>query len=188
MKNILALFLLFYSTISQSAVANFSSSDGKVEILAIGNPSALKIKGNGKGPEGSVIFSNNELKGSLTFDLTSLDTGIKLRNDHMKTKYLQVENFPKAELQITKIDFTGIDTSKDFELKNAKFEGLLKLHGVEKQVNGITILNKKDLNLTINAEFKINIKDFAIEIPSFAGITVTEEVAITVNSKATVQP
>lgn len=189
MKQLLLLLfiILLVSIKSIAAIATFQQDRGKVSILAIGNPSALKIKGEGSGPVGSIDLSSLELKGELEFNLDSLDTGMKLRNEHMKKKYLQTDNYPKAKLKISKISFNGQDLAKDFELSNAPFEGVLNLHGVEKPILGTVSLDKKSSTLNIKANFKINMKDYAIEIPSFAGITVTEVVNVDVDTKATVQ-
>lgn len=174
-----------FSTNAYSAVALFQENDGKIEILAKGNPSALKIKGQGSGPSGTVDLST--MTGDFEFDLTSLDTGIKLRNEHMKEKYLQTNSFPKAKLKILSIDTQGANLTNDFDIENAKFNGVLSLHGVEKPISGGVNISRKGVRAKVSANFKVSIADYGIETPSFAGITVTQEVDISVNAEATVQ-
>lgn len=70
---------------------------GSVEFLAIGRPSAIKIRGKGTAPEGKVTLvsdkENRIARGTLVFDMTSLDTGMDTRNEHMKEKYLETGKY-----------------------------------------------------------------------------------------------
>jgi polyisoprenoid-binding protein YceI len=58
----------------------------------------------------------------------------------------------------------------------------LKLHGVEKPVSGTFDLSGSGASPKLAAKFAIKLSDFGIGIPSFAGVTMADEVAVTVLS------
>ena len=63
--------------------------------------------------------------------------------------------------------------------------GTLELHGVKKPVTvKYEKMNVEGKTITFNSKFNIKITDFAIDIPSFQGITVADEVEVSVNFKA----
>src|SRR4051812_34300287 len=84
-------------------MVDLGAGSGTVEFNATGRPSALVINGKGAAPKGKVAVNGTSVTGSANFDLTSLDTGINLRNDHMKNKYLEVSKYPQATLTIQKL-------------------------------------------------------------------------------------
>src|SRR6476646_11230357 len=48
--------------------------------------------------------------GSLSVDLRTLDTGIGLRNEHLREKYLEVDKGPEFETAtLSEIDLIGVD-------------------------------------------------------------------------------
>lgn len=159
---------------------------GQVEFTAIGKPKALKIRGNGIKPKGKIFIQipasagmTTQISGSFILDLSSLDTGISLRNRHLREKYLEVEKFPKAELKLIKLDqLEKILSGEKTDLDALPFEGLLSLHGVQKAISGKADIKKENQSLDIEATFDLSIKDFSIETPSFAGITVADHVEV----------
>src|SRR5262245_49694569 len=105
---------------------------GCVEFFAVGWPSALKIHGKGRGPEGQLQVVGNQVNGTIEFDLDTLETGIELRDRHMKEQYLQTARFPRAALKLEGLDAKRLaDSSGSVSLP---FRGMLSLHGVDKPV------------------------------------------------------
>src|SRR5689334_7763540 len=77
---------------------NLDQGKGEVEFRAKGHPNAIKIVRKGSAPHGVLNIEGQKVTGKVSFDLSSLDTGIKLRTRHMREKYLEVERFPEAVL------------------------------------------------------------------------------------------
>ena len=163
---------------------DLSKGESRVEFVAIGKPSAIKIKGTGGPMQGLVKVADSGVTGTLNFDLNSLDTGIALRNEHMKVKYLQTSQNPTAQLTLTRVALPLGWSEKKERVEGADFEGKLKLHGVEKPVVGKISVLPEGTMMGGSAEFKIKISDFGIDVPSYAGITVTDEVQIQTSFKA----
>lgn len=175
MKALLILALI--PAFAQAAIPLKALPDGSVNFLAVGKPSALKIHGKASGPEAKLELDGAKLTGTAEFQMNKLTTGINLRDQHMKEKYLQVDQHPKARL--TLLD-AAVDPAFASNLSNEgekPFKGRLQLHGQERDVEG-TYSAKDGL---VQAKFRIKLTDFGIEIPSYLGITVAELVDVNVD-------
>lgn len=177
------------STVEGKEKVGFDSATGSMGFHAVGHPSALKINGTGTGPKGSLIWNSaGQVIGDLILDMTSLDSGIGMRTNHMKEKYLEVEKFPTAKLTLTDVSLPSADFGKDFSESNVPFKGNLFLHGVTKPVTGTAKIEQSGKTMTVHAEFAVKISDYAIAVPVFAGITVADDVSLVIDSKAAVSP
>lgn len=129
-------------------------------------------------PTGSFQAKTKEIKGGVTLkngevaaekivvDLKSLSTGMGLRDDHMKKKYLEVEKFPEAVLVLGK----G---------KDGKGEGKIKIRGVEKEIKGTyKLIGDKE----VEANFDLSLNDFKISGIRYMsmGVKDTAKVSVTV--------
>lgn len=172
---------------SQEGQFNLASSKGKLEALVIGQPRLLKIKVKGVGPRGQIQYQRDQLRGQLSVEMKTLKTGIGLRDRHLKNKYIHIKKYPKATLLINELQLT--QTQINAGLKDQKFQGLLKFHGVQKIITGFFELKpKSQTQFQILAEFDINLTDFSVNVPSYLGVTVAEKVKIRVSSLATFSP
>ncbi len=177
------LMLLSNITMAQTTIL-LDQKTGKTEFVAVGNPGFLKINGHGLGPKGEIKIQTENAKktlsGDLEIDLTSLDTGMKLRNTHMKEKYLEVATYPKAKLTILNQVLASEWDIANPNIKQQKLKAQLEIHGQKKDVEVNYEISK---GLQLSAEFEIKITDFKIDIPSFMGVTVADKVQVKVNSK-----
>lgn len=177
----LALFGNHAWSMDSSFIIN--KTNGSVKFFALGNPSAIRINGVGVAPEGKIDITSDQktskINGNFNFDLNSLNSGIEMRDSHMKEKYLEVDKFPTAQLSIEALKTEGI-ILKNFNKKDLPFTGKLNLHGQNRAVSGTTEIKMENDQLKILAKFKIKSSDFSINIPTFAGITVGDEIEIEV--------
>lgn len=177
MKKLMLLSLLSFSGWAFALPHNMSVSGGGVEVIAVGKPSFIKIRGKGNAPTGTLKVEGKKASGQIEFDLASLDTGIELRNEHMLNKYLQVKEHPRAKLEISDMSLPRDWTPEQAKLEGTAFNGKLTLHGVTQAVSGtFKIGDKRD----VSAEFKIKLTDYKIDIPEYIGIKIADEVNITV--------
>jgi len=155
-----------------------SSDSHRVEFLAVGRPSLIKIRGtSSRDLQAELASAGGMVSGSFQFKLETLETGIGKRDEHMKDKYLEVSKHPMAKLEIRPV---ALESGSE-----KPFEGMLELHGVKKPVTGKVRFTEvaPSKAYSADAEFVIKLQDFAIEIPRFAGITVADEVQIQVSTK-----
>jgi polyisoprenoid-binding protein YceI len=163
---------------------DLDSGSGTVTFDAIGRPSAIKIHAKGDAPKGKLKVVGGKVTGAVSFKLDSLDTGIGMRNEHMKKRYLETDKFPEAKLTLTELALPANYSAADFSASDVPFKGTLSLHGVDKPVAGTAKLSRSGGDLAIDARFALKIDDFAIKIPSFAGITMATDVNCEVEDKA----
>lgn len=126
-----------------------------VTFIALGSPAFLKIRA--KCSEFNVV---SQVKDQVTAEVSlgSCDTGIGLRNTHMKENYLETAKFPKAV-------FVGTVPEAD-----GKVSGILTVHGKPSPVEGE---RKADM-----VYFSTHVSSHGVGVPSFHGITVADEVKI----------
>jgi polyisoprenoid-binding protein YceI len=119
------------------------------------------------------------LEGSLAVDLRTLDSGIGLRNEHLREKYLEVNKgtgFDTATLSA--IDLTGLSLAAP-EGKGS-FTGLLTVHGVAKTVSGTVDVRRASGGLRVQASFRLDLSDYGIAKPRYLGIGVTNTIQVEV--------
>ena len=178
MKTVLAVMTLLGFAGAQAATVQ--TTKGHVEFLAVGKPSAIKIRGKGDDLKSELQVKDKTVTGKLTFNLDSLNTGIDLRDNHMKEKYLETGKFKNAELDLKPVTLAQDPCKEDIKAEKVPFEGTLKLHGVEKPVKGDFDLTSKAVTGNSKVHFDSNISDYGIEIPVYLGIKVADKVENTV--------
>jgi polyisoprenoid-binding protein YceI len=173
--------------LSVLAVAGASYADaastrvtGSVEFVAIGKPSAIKINGKGGGLDSKIEINGSSVSGRFEIPLDQIDTGIDMRNQHMKEKYLEIAKYPKAELEMPSLTLPSSPYKEGFTSKRQPSKGMLTLHGVKKPVEGVFDATSSAQKLDGQAEFEVKISDFGIAVPKYLGITVADSVKVKV--------
>jgi len=170
---IISLAITFNAfTTAQAEV--YKVNQGKVKFVAKGFPTFITITGKGNGLTGEMTEDGEKTSGKFALDLTSLSTDLDLRDEHMKNKYLEVAKFPKAmlTLPIEKLSDSG------------EIKAILKLKDVEKEIPVQYEISSENGNKIVKTNFKIELSDFNIEIPSFQGVTVAKTINLDVEFKA----
>ena len=134
-------------------------------------------------------------KAMVKVDLSALNSGIDLRDEHMKSeKFLNTAKHPYATFALTGI--SGTSVLKDATKTNVKLTGDLTLHGVTKKISVPATLTyfKQNENtksklagnlLKANAIFNIKMSDYGVEVPSMMLMKVSNDVKITLDYVAT---
>ncbi len=123
------------------------------------------------------------LKGEISVDLASLDTGISLRNQHLREKYLEVSRgtgFDHAVLSELRLD----DADGEGFLGKTGFAGKLLLHGVTRDVAGTAQIQKEGAELRAEASFPLSLSDFGIEPPEYLGVGVANKLLVKIRLSA----
>ncbi len=171
--------LLFLILTTWAAVqVDLAKQTSEVEFFAVGKPSLLKINGTGGKLIGNLELDKNQIKGRFKVNLDEFTTGIALRDEHMKEKYLETKKFSEAWLEIEKIELPENFLAEKKVYSGVPFQGKLSLHGVEKSVKGTADVDTKKDIPSVSTEFKVLVSDFKIDIPSYLGIKVADEVTI----------
>jgi polyisoprenoid-binding protein YceI len=127
------------------------------------------------------------LTGELSIDLTTIDTGIALRNQHLREKYLEVgkgKGFDKAllsDIQLADADGAAFQGRTPFAAK-------LLLHGVKHPVAGTVEIRPEGQGRRVRAEFPLQLSDFNVAPPLYLGVGVANRLLVKVQLTATPAP
>lgn len=129
------------------------------------NPGLLNISGDGGKCTGTITEKGGKYSAVINSKLNDYQTGISLRNSHLRDKYLETKKYPTAELSF-----------KD-EADDGEIDAQLKIKSDIKPVKVIYETKGK----VVTAKFSFNIKDYpSIGVPSWLGVTAAERVDVTV--------
>ena len=121
--------------------------------------------------------SSRAFDGSLAVDLRTLDTGIGLRNEHLRENYLEVTKGPGFDTAtLSEIDLKGFNP--DAPAGKGSFTGALTLHGVTKPVTGAVDVRQSGAGLRVKAAFPVNLADYSIRKPRYLGVGVKDTVTV----------
>lgn len=110
-------------------------------------------------------------------DLNTLDTGIGLRNRHMRENYLETEKYRYAFFDGKIIE---IKQEKDNEY-SVLVEGDMNIHGKTKKLSiSGKIINEKDL-LRVKTNFDVSLSDYEVEIPKLMFMKINEVIKLELN-------
>ena len=180
MKISQAVFMLFLTSVCLNAKSAKAGEikNCKVTFETIGKPVLVQIKGQSDEPcSGNYTLSGNKLTvAEFKMKLDKIETGIPLRNKHLRENYLHTDKYPDAVISIKKIDGLDQQRGSNGSKMDAYFPDLT-IHGVTKAVPGAQykITGKK-----VQANFRLELMDFGIDRPAFMGIKVVDAVAVNV--------
>ena len=184
MKRTVALVFLAGATIVAAGSWPVSQADVRVMCpMTVGG--SFDVKTNAlSGSMSANASRSTALDGSLAVDLHTLDTGISLRNEHLRQQYLEVDKAPEyGQAVLTNIELQGVN--RDAPQGKGSFTGSLALHGVTKPVSGPLEVRKEGSGLQVKASFPVRLADYAISEPRYLGVGVKDTVQVNVTFSVT---
>ena len=178
------IFLLSLFAISSVSFAETLDVTGKSEFIATGKPGFIKIDGLGNGLTGSLKVTGKLVSGEASFPLNTLNTGVGLRDKHLKNEFLEVQKYPDAQLTVDKVALNKSPIGDGFVQDKVPFTGVLKVHGVSHPVNGTIDVSTKSGTTIGDAQFGMKISDFGFPEPKFMGMRVNNDVQVKVHLEA----
>jgi polyisoprenoid-binding protein YceI len=114
---------------------------------------------------------------SLTIDAASLDTGIEMRDNHLRSSdFFEVERFPTVTFQSVRVEAAG---------RRATVVGRLTLHGVTREIAVPIDVQISTTALVASGEFIVNRGEYAINYNSFVN-PIGNEIRVTFTFRARV--
>jgi len=170
---ILVLFSFAFFT-DKTDAQSFAATEGYAEFVS--NAPLLEFKGKSDHLHGLIDLDQNLV--DFYIDLSTLDTGINLRNRHMRDSYLETDRCPFGE-------FTGELTS-DFdpdlhEEQDVTVKGTFKMHCIshEKEISG-TIYPSDD-GLKVDASWSVLLDDYDIDRPRVVFYELADEQKVNIS-------
>jgi len=112
------------------------------------------------------------VKGTFAVELMKLETGISLRDRHLRNNYLEVQkgaDFAVAKFENIKIQKLSGKTT---------FSGTMTLHGQQRDISGTAVLQQDGKVYKVDASFPLKISAFQIPEPTYLGVGVSDEISI----------
>lgn len=114
-------------------------------------------------------------KATLTLDLTTVNTGIEIRDQRMQNMLFETGKFTQASFT-TMVDAKNLDALAVGTISTQKVTGELNLHGMKKEITAdLNVIKLADNKLLVSTAkpISINAADFALD----TGVTALREVA-----------
>ena len=130
----------------------------------------LFLAGEGLGGETELAASEFYFE----VDLASMDTGIGLRNRHMRDNYLETDEFPFTSFtgRVTRLEEDGPGSYR------AVTEGTLAIHGVEREREIGCTATSRDAGLRVRCAFQATLSDHDIPIPKLMFMKIDEVIEV----------
>ncbi|MCH6198389.1 YceI family protein [Aquiflexum sp. LQ15W] len=178
MKRFLIFPLVFFLLLKPYEIKaqGFKTESGSVEFLS--KASLNEFTGVSGSLNGLVDLEKNLL--DFFVDLNTVKTGIGLRDRHMRENYLETKKFPFAEFtgKLESLPNIVIGQSREVMAK-----GKFKIHGVERDIEvpgKLTLVSDNELKL--EAQFKVFLSDYKIDIPTVVFYELSEEQVVTIKA------
>lgn len=113
----------------------------------------------------------------LEVDLNTLDTGIGLRNRHMRENYLETDKYQYTYFQG---QFDSIKKNSETEY-SVIVTGKLFIHGENNDIEVEGIIIRNEVGLRINCLFDIKLSDYKIDIPQMMFMKINETMNLELN-------
>lgn len=199
-KKIAALSLALAASLSLAVSAQARpfkvAPDAHTNTEAVFTSKATIVKFTGRTTkvegEGEIDIDNpsKSPKGVVTVDVPSFDTGIPLRNDHMRGM-IEADKYPKATFKVKALKAPKLVANNAVE---GTVTGDLTFHGVTKTITApvsLVYLPEADKNyrpgdwVAVSTNFKIKLSDYAVNLPAgVLGMKVADELAIQLDGMA----
>jgi len=111
-------------------------------------------------------------------DLDALDTGIGLRNRHMRENYLQTDKFRYASLKGKIVKATQLSSG----VFKVDVQAEMFIHGVTQNISLSGTLSKTgEKTYNIKSDYSVKLSSYNIEIPNFMMMKLNEVVQLHLN-------
>lgn len=173
---IVSVFLLTFSTLISSEYHVDKKNKNSVKFVS--ETPVDNFEGNTSKIDGYFINTGIEkLVGSELYfevDLNSVDTGIGLRNRHMREDYLHTDKYPVTHFTGTISEAVKVsDTEYD-----VKANGKMFIHGVSKDISIKGKIYKYDNGFKLKSNFSVKLTDYNIKVPKFMFVRISEDIKL----------
>ena len=154
--------------------------EAKNQVKFVSNAPVESFEGVTENIDGYVLWEGEKLtqNSEIYFeaDLASLDTGIGLRNRHMRENYLETDRYPYATFMghVVKADM-GEDSTI------VKPKGSMTIHGVSRDIEVKGVVAVQDDLYNLQARFNVALSDYNIKIPKLMFLKIDENMKIIIN-------
>jgi len=193
----LALVALLLLSAAGTRAAEFAVKPGKdCKVVFTSKAPTETFQGKTDRMEGTITVDPSGVGDSITVhlevDLASLDTGKRMRNEHMRNNHLETSKYPKAVF-----DGAAVLSPAGAKLEPNKptafqIEGTFSLHGVLRRLRckaeATWMPAAEGGRIAFRAEFPVKLGDYSITRPEFLFLKLAEAQQVVVSGIASSAP
>ena len=185
------MFMMYAVAGAQNATMPFYANDeNKRDVVSFTSKAPLEtIVGTTGDIVGFVEVDPNNVSGAIRarfeVDLTTVKTGIGLRDQHMRDQYLETDKHPKAVFEMIKVVEASQNMLEEQKAIELTVEGTFSVHGITKMITiPLTITYRKESEATraklpgdllrIEGTWQILLSDYKIKRPQFVLLKLDE--------------
>jgi polyisoprenoid-binding protein YceI len=130
-------------------------------------------------PGAATGVTASEDHGRITFTapVAKLDTGNSMRNHHLRERF-KADRYPNIVLTV---DRSHLKKVEDNQAVTGNVTGDFTLAGATQPVTLAYKVNRTGSDYHVRASFRVNINNFGLETPCFAGVCVDPNVDVTID-------
>lgn len=182
MKTVVIVYMLLAVTFITQGTELHVKQGAKNQVVFVSDAPFGKFEGTTNNIDGYLYWENNILtaNSSLYFevDLNTLDTGIGLRNRHMRENYLQTDKYRFASFKGKITNVTAVSQGS-FKVD---VDGAMTIHGVTQSIKITGTLAKTDeSSYNLKSDFTVKLSSYNIEIPSIMMVKLSEVIELHLN-------
>ncbi len=181
------LLLLLLGGVDTVLAQTWQVSQGRVAVvcpLTVGG--RFEAKTTSVTGKVTVIEGSRDVTGAFVVDLRTLDTGIGLRDAHLRDNYLEVSRGPGYDTAVLDAIVLEAPAPAAGRSASVRFRGVLTLHGQGAPVAGTADVSHKGDRLDLKVSFPMRIDVHGIARPTYLGVGVMNQIEVTV--RATLKP
>jgi polyisoprenoid-binding protein YceI len=180
-----------------AVAAEFTARPGKeMKVVFVSRAAMEKFEGRTNQLAGMISVDPDAMGDSATVrfevDMASLDTGIKMRNTHMRENHLHTDKFPQAVFEGASIPGRAAAALAPGTPTALNVEGTFTLHGVSRRMKLAVVVTYRPTpapaRLEFKTEFPVALADHAIDRPQVLFLTLADVQTVKVSGVAVEDP
>jgi len=162
-KYITLLFLILVTNVFSQEYHVNQKKDNLVKFIS--DAKIEKFEGVTEKIDGYILY--------FEVDLNSVDTGIGLRNRHMREDYLHTDKYP-----ITSFKGKINNVTKEGNAYKVKSYGDMTIHGVTKKQTIEATVEFVKGGIAVKTDFIVKLTDYEIKVPELMFMKISEEIQL----------
>lgn len=162
---------LLLGSVAHATTWRIAPGEEGTEVVFHSKAPMESFAGRTRSVTGSISFDPTRLETleiRVTVDMATLDTGIGLRNGHMRDNHLHTDEFPSGTFTGGAIVEGGGPALAPGEPVSLEIEGELQLHGVTRKIRiPLELKLVAGGDLTVQSSFPVTLSDYDIPRPGF---------------------
>jgi polyisoprenoid-binding protein YceI len=160
-------------TIDVGAQKQFIARQGQISFFSYTSVENIQAKNN----QVLSLLDFEKKESAVSMLMRAFVFEKNLMHEHFNESYIESDIYPKATFEGKIIDFDPLSTFPQTKIIN----GIVVIHGISKEVNIKSTINKKGENYVVSGEFNLVVQDFNIKIPPILSNNISKNVIVKIN-------